>query len=409
MEMNKARKIKETWQTRNADHHVKLEMVFSVLSSCAQLLRLLCLSDPYVSRGASYQTCCLQHVVVTKPQRRLFVGTGRYLWSGVPWSEKCINLNPTDFVISLIDNLFGDVAVSILHLQTTGYKKAQRKIYHDLSLLWLCASCNVCLHPRQIFAPCAASERLLVADLTEEFRSKATLVTPLVEVRFAPQDFGLGAVLCASRGCTVMIWSIGECEEKRDRGLLPQLLKCISLEDGALGANIITSMDLSWNWGQVKHAKVKSNKEANVLLALGTNHGHLITKKLTCKSAQSNATLTVSPLEQIEVESTVTDVVVYSDPAADGTDFVIAIAQGIKVSAVVIHASFSGRESLRHYAAGPPCHGMPIVSVCCDTAGVFSACNKETGSFVERVNVVSMDSTGHTVIWQLSEGKVCSF
>jgi len=256
----------------------------------------------------------------------------------------------------------------------------------------------------QIFAPCAASERLLVADLTEEFRSKATLVTPLVEVRFAPQDFGLGAVLCASRGCTVMIWSIGECEEKRDRGLLPRLLKCISLEDGALGANIITSMDLSWNWGQVKHAKVKSNKEANVLLALGTNHGHLITKKLTCKSAQSNATLTVSPLEQIEVESTVTDVVVYSDPAADGTDFVIAIAQGIKVSAVVIHASFSGRESLRHYAAGPPCHGMPIVSVCCDTAGVFSACNKETGSFVERVNVVSMDSTGHTVIWQLSEG-----
>lgn len=206
-----------------------------------------------------------------------------------------------------------------------------------------------------------------------------------------------------------MIWSIGECEEKRDRGLLPRLLKCISLEDGALGANIITSMDLSWNWGQVKHAKVKSNKEANVLLALGTNHGHLITKKLTCKSAQSNATLTVSPLEQIEVESTVTDVVVYSDPAADGTDFVIAIAQGIKVSAVVIHASFSGRESLRHYAAGPPCHGMPIVSVCCDTAGVFSACNKETGSFVERVNVVSMDSTGHTVIWQLSEGKVCSF
>ena len=261
-----------------------------------------------------------------------------------------------------------------------------------------------CLHPRQIFAPCAASEHLLVADLTEEFRSKATRATPLVEVCFAPQDFGLGPVLCASRGCTVMIWSIGE-REKRQEKRPPRLLKCISLEDGALGANIITSMDLSWNWGQVK-PKVKSNKDANVLLALGTNHGHLITKKLTCKSTQSNATLSVSPLEQIEVESAVTDVVVYSDPAADGTDFLVAIAQGIKVSAVVIHASFSGRESLRHYAAGPPCHGMPIVSVCCDTAGVFSAWNKETGSFVERVNVVSMDSTGHTVIWQLSEGRV---
>ena len=140
MEMNKARKIKETWQTRNADHHVKLEMVFSVLSSCAQLLRLLCLLDPYVSRGASYQTCSLQHVVVTKPQRRLFVGTGRYLWSGVPWSEKCINLNPTDFVISLLDNLFGDVAVSILHLQTTGYKRLKGRfimiyLYCDFVLL----------------------------------------------------------------------------------------------------------------------------------------------------------------------------------------------------------------------------------------------------------------------------------
>ena len=157
--------------------------------------------------------------------------------------------------------------------------------------------------------------------------------------------------------------------------------------------------------------------EVNTLLILGTNQGHLLTKKLTFKSPGQTgpgpgpgpSSLSISSFcELIKVDAPISDVVISSEPSANGIDFLIVVVEGVRVSAVLLEVSGSGSElSCRKFHASPPCHGVPIVSACCDTAGVFANVAQLGSSFVERANILTMDSMGHGVIWRLLEGARC--
>lgn len=268
----------------------------------------------------------------------------------------------------------------------------------------------------KIYAP-QLPDSAPVLDLTEEFVAKtATSATPVVEVCFAPTHSASGAsggpVVCASRGSTVMLWTLEGKEGKEGKhGVRSHLLKSIVLEDGPSGPDIITGLDLSMSWAREnKETKGRKNEknEVNTLLILGTNQGHLLTKKLTFKS-QTGQTGPSSPsissfCELIKVDAPISDVVISSDPSMNGTDFLIVVAQGVQVSAVLLEVSGSGNVSCRKFSASPPCHGVPIVSACCDTAGVFANVAQLGSSFVERANIFTMDSMGHGVIWRLPEG-----
>ena len=286
------------------------------------------------------------------------------------------------------------------------------------------ASISPCV--RKIYAPqlpdCAP-----VADLTEDFvAATATSATPVVEVCFAPTCGASGSqspVVCASRGSTVMIWTLEALETKEGKegkrgkhGLRSHLLKTIVLEDGPMGPDIITGLDLSRSWVKEKETKGRKNEknEVNTLLILGTNQGHLLTKKLVFKSGQTGpSSLSMSSFcELIKVDAPISDVVISSEPSTNGTDFLIVVVEGVRVSAVLLQVSSSETSatsalSCRKFHCSPPCHGVPIVSACCDTAGVFANVAQLGSSFVERANILTMDSMGHGVIWRLLEGARC--
>ena len=212
-------------------------------------------------------------------------------------------------------------------------------------------------------------------------------------------------------------------EGKEGRRVRSHLPKSIVLEDGPMGPDIITGLDLSKSWAKEKENKeTKGRKneksevyEVNTLLILGTNQGHLLTKKLTFKSPGQTgpvpgpSSLSISSFcELIKVDAPISDVVISSEPSANGIDFLIVVVEGVRVSAVLLEVSGSGSElSCRKFHASPPCHGVPIVSACCDTAGVFANVAQLGSSFVERANILTMDSMGHGVIWRLLEGARC--
>ena len=250
---------------------------------------------------------------------------------------------------------------------------------------------------RNVYAPQLADSH--VADLTDEFVNKtASTATPVVEVRFVPTPCSC-PVLCASRGFTVMIWAL----RPGPSGKLYEsyLLKTIVLEDRH---DIITGMDLSRSWAS--SVKNRKSHEVNSLLVLGTTQGNLLLKKLSFKCSSSSSAsgassapnFNVSPFGEIKVDAPISDVVIDSDPSMTGTDFLIAIVQGIRLSAVTATAT----GECQKYLAASPCHGVPIVSACCDTSGVFTNLTAPGSSFLERVNIVTVDSMGHAVIWRLS-------
>ena len=265
-----------------------------------------------------------------------------------------------------------------------------------------------------------------MADLTEEFVAKtATSATPVVEVCFAPTPGASGGqspVLCASRGPTVMIWTLETKEGKEGKHgtLRSHLLKSIILEDGPMGPDIITGLDLSRSWAREnKETKGRKNEknEVNTLLILGTNQGHLLTKKLTFKSPTGQtgqigqtgpSSLSISSFYELKVDVPISDVVISSEPSVNGTDFLLVVVEGVRVSAVLLEVSGSSCSvSCRKFQPSPPCHGVPIVSACCDTAGVFANVAQLGSSFVDRANIVTMDSMGDAVIWRLEGARCC--
>eukprot|EP00913_Durusdinium_trenchii_P005555 g5176.t1 len=137
------------------------------------------------------------------------------------------------------------------------------------------------------------------------------------------------------------------------------------------------------------------------------------------------ADVRISPISTSDLETAdrcVTEVKVFCDADGDSTDLLVAIAHGVQLSCAVLRISDDGHletsrsrreKSTRHEAehvswlmASTPCHGLPIVSLLCDTTGVLAASDPMLGSsFVSRANVLTLDSSGYAVIWQLEEAE----
>ena len=259
---------------------------------------------------------------------------------------------------------------------------------------------DLCHCLRQIYAPCDGDG--LLVDLSNDFRKKAPVQSPVVEVCFAPTPVaaageGFSAVLCTSRGPNVLIWHClptGTCH----------LLNSISLEK----EDLITALDLSKSYGEKTQA----------MLVLGTNLGNIHFKVLISKSKKTDETRiqpfsisdASSHLETLNVNGCITDVVAFSDANLNGTDLLVAIAHGVRVSAVIfaLETVATGQATRQFFQTSSPCHALPIVSLACDTVGVFAndqpSATSASKGIAARGNVLSLDSSGQAVIWHFSEG-----
>lgn len=222
-----------------------------------------------------------------------------------------------------------------------------------------------------------------------------------------PSGKRFSAVLCASKGPHVVIWHClpsGTC----------QLVKSISLD-----SEVITALTVSRSFG----AQPQTLKS---MLVLGTKLGRLHFKQLHLSTKDhKDREVRISPISTSDLETAdrcVTEVKVFCDADGDSTDLLVAIAHGVQLSCAVLRISDDGHletsrsrreKSTRHeeehvswLMASTPCHGLPIVSLLCDTTGVLAASDPMLGSsFVSRANVLTLDSSGYAVIWQLEEAE----
>ena len=75
------------------------------------------------------------------------------------------------------------------------------------------------------------------------------------------------------------------------------------------------------------------------------------------------------------------------------------MGHGVHVSAVALDCSRAGDlKRVSKYEANTAFHALPVVSVVCAAAGIFTA---TCDSSYRNVSVLSMDSSGHGVVWQL--------
>ena len=243
-----------------------------------------------------------------------------------------------------------------------------------------------------------------LVDLTRDFQQatgdkyRASLdvcfwPSPLMVLEGGRQE--AAALLCACRGSSAVIWQVGPSFG------CPQRLALVRLEPSLE----ITAVAASSSW------KASDGSLVSVL-ALATSSGQVHARKVSVDSNGCMSTSVLGSAAVFEVGNCVGQLALLTNISED-VEVVLAVGHGVRVSAAVLSCSKEGSlKSVTTYAARSACHALPIVSVLCVASGIV------TPSFSSgNADVLSMDTSGHGVLWQFSHredgqlcpGRLCSF
>ncbi|CAE7227069.1 GAS8 [Symbiodinium natans] len=264
-------------------------------------------------------------------------------------------------------------------------------------------------------------EESALVDLSEDFleATGAESRAAVLDLCFWPSPLCIGkqevaeaaALLCACRGSSLVIWKLGPRFAENCKSGKGSRLKHIALEPSVE----ITAVAASSIW-QASDGSLLS------LLAIASSKGQVHVKKVT---VHGDGSLSIAPLCKTPVLEVVNapfcvgrvgQIALLTD-AWEEVEVYLAVGHGVLVSAAVVHCNKDGDlKGVSAYAASTPCHAIPVVSVLCAAAGILNSAHDSGYSNSWRADVLSMDSSGHAVLWQLpskrsgtlSPGRLCS-
>ncbi|CAE7270998.1 Slc27a4 [Symbiodinium necroappetens] len=229
-----------------------------------------------------------------------------------------------------------------------------------------------------------------LVDLSEDFEraTKRESRASILDLCFWPSPICLegkkrvAALLCACRGSSVVIWKLGP---KFDG---PHRLRRVVLEPSVE----ITAVAASSIWQSLDGSLIS-------LLAMATSTGQVHVHRISVDSdgcELASTPLCETPIFDVGLGS-IGQLAVLTD-ISDEIEVFLAVGRGVHVSAAVLRCSKRGNlKQVSAYTASVPCHAVPVVSVLCAAGGILS----QTDARQRNANILSMDSSGQGVLWQL--------
>ena len=229
-----------------------------------------------------------------------------------------------------------------------------------------------------------------LVDLSEDFEraTKRESRASILDLCFWPSPICLegkkrvAALLCACRGSSVVIWKLGP---KFDG---PHRLRRVVLEPSVE----ITAVAASSIWQSLDGRLIS-------LLAMATSTGQVHVHRISVDSdgcELASTPLCETPIFDVGLGS-IGQLAVLTD-ISDEIEAFLAVGRGVHVSAAVLRCSKRGNlKQVSAYTASVPCHAVPVVSVLCAAGGILS----QTDARQRNANILSMDSSGQGVLWQL--------
>ena len=268
-------------------------------------------------------------------------------------------------------------------------------ILDSVGRLFVTAPCNGDMGP--ITEATDLKDSALV-DLSEDFEraTRTESRASILDLCFWPSPICIdgkqaAALLCACRGSSVVIWKLGPKFDGNPHRLRRVVLPSVE----------ITAVAASSIWKSLDGSLLS-------LLAMATSTGQVHVRRISVSDGSElsvSAPLCETPVFDVGLGS-IGQLAVLTD-ISDEIEVFLAVGRGVHVSAAVLRCSKKGAlKQVLAYTASAPCHAVPVVSVLCCAGGILS----QTDSRYRNANILSMDSSGQGVLWQLpceTEGGTC--